>query len=202
MTLLPRLTAVTAGSLAVCRRRAEVRNMTLTDKTHPVIYLKMGEIAFANRPAIITTVLGSCVAVTLFDRKSGYGSMCHGVMPSCISADRCEDACTRQGHYVDCSVLAMASRFRIFGIRGADIEARVFGGAALFSPTSRLPGTLLVGSRNIEAALHALRQSGIAALSELVGGRAGCRIYFNTRTGEVTQRRFGPAAATDGEHAA
>lgn len=175
------------------RFEAGFRSMTTAEYTQPLIYLKMGEIAFADLPSTITSVLGSCVAVTLFDSRSGHGAMCHGVMPSCESAARCATACSRHGHFVECSVLAMTHSFISAGARSVDIEARVFGGAELFPFPQRLRNLLAVGPRNIEAARRALTRNRIRVTSETVGGRAGCRIYFNTMTGKVNVQRFAPA---------
>jgi len=163
---------------------------------YPVIYLKMGETAFVDHPSTITTVLGSCVAVTLFDRKRGFGAMCHGVLPSCESAHRCAAKCSRYGHYVECSVLAMAHRFRSFGVRHADIEARVFGGADLFALPVRSRSLLAVGPQNVEAAARALSASGIALSAKIVGGSSGCRVSFETISGVVSVQRLDPAIMT------
>lgn len=158
--------------------------------TTPTIYLNMGEIVLADKPATITTVLGSCVAVTLFDRTSGLGAMCHGVMPACESAAKCTSACEKRGHYVECSVVAMARWFRSrCGVR-AGVEARVFGGAEIFLSAERLWGILSVGPRNIEAAKRALSNYAFSVSSMIVGGRAGRRIYFDTRSGEVTVQQL------------
>ena len=160
--------------------------MTARAFASPMIYLKMGETAIVDRPSTITTVLGSCVAVTLFDRRQGYGAMCHGVMPSCETASRCARKCSRCGYYVECSVLTMARRFRSFGARTGDIEARVFGGAALSVLPLHLRTLLSVGPRNVEAARNALSRFEIPISSMIVGGRAGCRISFDTLSGAVS----------------
>ena len=174
--------------------------MMISECAQPLIYLKMGEIAFVDQPSTITTILGSCVAVTLFDRRRGYGAMCHGVMPSCKSSARCSGRCPRHGHYVECSVLAMVRRFGSSGVPKADIEARVFGGAELFALPSRLRGLFSVGTRNVVAATSTLTRNGIAVSSQTVGGSTGCRIYFNTMSGAVSVQRVDPAIYPVGEH--
>ncbi|MDH4163991.1 MAG: chemotaxis protein CheD [Nitrospirota bacterium] len=174
--------------------------MTARSCTQPTIYLKMGEMAFADQPSTITTVLGSCVAVTLFDSRQGHSAMCHGVMPFCASAGVCASECPRQGYYVECSVLAMVNRFRSSGLRTEDIEARVFGGAQLFTTPSRLRSLLAVGPQNIEAARRALKRIGIAVNSMIVGGRTGCRVNFNTMSGAVSVQRLDSVFSADGRN--
>ncbi len=47
----------------------------------PVYYLRPGELHIADHPGIVTTVLGSCVSVTMFSRRREVGAICHGLMP-------------------------------------------------------------------------------------------------------------------------
>lgn len=53
------------------------------------IYLKPGEVVVARKPVLVSTVLGSCVAVTMFSPDCGFGAICHAMLPD--SAGRCED---------------------------------------------------------------------------------------------------------------
>lgn len=175
--------------------------MTNQPCVQPAIYLRMGEIAITDRPAIITTVLGSCVAVTLFDRRRGYGAMCHGVIPSCKFALGCASECSHHGHYVECSVEAMVRRLRTTGTRCSDIEARVFGGAEVFTHPIRYQDLLAVGRQNVESAVRALSNCRIGVRSMTVGGRAGCRISFDTLSGAISVQHLDPARSTDCESA-
>ena len=45
-------------------------------------FLKPGYILIASKPTVISTVLGSCVSVCLYDRKRGAGGMNHFQLPS------------------------------------------------------------------------------------------------------------------------
>ena len=45
------------------------------------VYLKPGELHFATGPTVVSTVLGSCVSVTMFDRLSGAAAICHALLP-------------------------------------------------------------------------------------------------------------------------
>ena len=47
----------------------------------PVITLKPAELFISERPAIVRTVLGSCVAVTMYDRQLGIAAICHALLP-------------------------------------------------------------------------------------------------------------------------
>jgi len=45
------------------------------------IYLRSGEIHAAERPALVKTILGSCVSAVFFNRCQRIGAMCHALLP-------------------------------------------------------------------------------------------------------------------------
>ena len=47
----------------------------------PVIFLKPGEFHFSRKPEMITTILGSCVALILFDTITKTCAVTHCVLP-------------------------------------------------------------------------------------------------------------------------
>ena len=49
----------------------------------PDLNLQPGELYLARSPAILRTILGSCVGVTFWSARLGAGALCHGVLPRC-----------------------------------------------------------------------------------------------------------------------
>ena len=49
----------------------------------PDLDLQPGELYLARSPAILRTILGSCVGVTFWSARLGAGALCHGVLPKC-----------------------------------------------------------------------------------------------------------------------
>ena len=45
------------------------------------VYLHPGESYLARKPAIIRTILGSCVGVTFWSGRIGAGALCHAHCP-------------------------------------------------------------------------------------------------------------------------
>jgi chemotaxis receptor (MCP) glutamine deamidase CheD len=45
------------------------------------IYLRPGEIHATQKPALVKTILGSCVSAILFNRRSCIGAICHDLLP-------------------------------------------------------------------------------------------------------------------------
>jgi chemotaxis protein CheD len=145
-------------------------------------YLKPGELAVAERPALVSTVLGSCVAVTLFSPRLGVGAICHAMLPM---------AAGRPGFkFVDSSLQHMLQRFVALGVAKAELVAKLFGGADMFQPTQP-SATQSVGRQNIQAATTLLQQQGVRLAAADTGGRQGRKLLFYSHTGEVLLKRLG-----------
>lgn len=149
----------------------------------PTIFLKPGEAHCGPGPSRVVTVLGSCVSIVLFHRGERFGAMCHAIMPS--RGGRGLAAARGDLSYVDGSVAWMLAEFVKRGLPVEEIDAKVFGGAALLGePRVEIP-YLAVGRRNFEAAFHAIQTRKINLTAWNVGGKRGRKIIFYPDTGEV-----------------
>lgn len=145
------------------------------------VYLNPAEIVVAEDPATVTTVLGSCVAVTLFSPRTRWGAICHAVLP--CGADR------EPGKYVDQAVLYMFHFFREKNIPADELVAKVFGGADMFPQMRGIRNTGTIGAQNIEAALAVLAQVGVPPAVVEVSGQQGRKLVFFSDTGDVYVKR-------------
>ena len=146
-------------------------------------YLKPGEVLLTTEPSLITTVLGSCLSVTMRHKASGMSIICHAVMPA--RADAREEIKGNAFLYVDSSLQWMIDRYAEKGIRMRDIEVKMFGGAALFQDPASLQRDASVGQKNIDAATAFLKKHRINLAAWNVGGSRRRKLIFNTETGEV-----------------
>ena len=146
--------------------------------------LMQGEIVCCATPRILSTVLGSCVAVCLWDKRRGMGGMNHFVLP--ISPEG--GTSTRYGNVAIDQLEAGLVRL---GCRISDLQAKVFGGAAVLP----FGGGQTVGSNNVELALARLRQDHIRITARRTGGTIGQQIRFNTWTGVVLVRYLSATGA-------
>jgi chemotaxis protein CheD len=155
------------------------------------IYLKPGEIYFSHKPAVISTLLGSCVSVTMFSHRMGAGAICHGLLPSCKGQKPCEcdKFCSEGMRYVDCSIMRMLEWFERNGVARGEIDVKVFGGADMLSgPESAAKAT--VGQQNISMAFQVIEKENLRIAASDVGGLRGRKIIFSTHTGEVLLKRL------------
>ena len=151
-------------------------------------YLKPGDLYHGERPATVSTILGSCVAVTLFDPGTGVGSICHAMLPRNPSLRGGETF-----RYVDSSIFSMMERFRALGIRKNEMEVKLFGGADVLEYHGE--SGLSVGRQNIEIALEVIAEVGLRLIVSDVGGKVGRKLRFYTHTGEVLLKRMAGSVA-------
>lgn len=137
-------------------------------------YLKPGYIFVPRQPTIISAVLGSCIAVCIYDPKQQLGGMNHFQFP------RTEDPQQATAQYGNVSTIMLIRMMMESGSSRRHLEAQIFGGAhnPEVSPQN-------VGRENIRAARSALAQKGIRLVSEDVGGERGRKVVFDTHSNEI-----------------
>ena len=143
------------------------------------VFLSPGEIACASRPTLVTTVLGSCVAVTLWDPVRRLGGVNHFILPQ----SRVSDDGARYG---DRAMAQLLDEMRALGASRANLEAKVFGGANVL-PLGGKQGS--VGAANVAFAMNDLSVQRIPVKGHRTGGEYGRLLIFNTDTGEAFVRR-------------
>ena len=149
------------------------------------IFLQPGDYWFGGADTRIRTLLGSCVAITLWNPKKKLGAMCHIMLPQRMSANAQDGL---DGRYADEAVELMLKDIKRAGCRPHDFEAKLFGGGyMLSSPT--IEGIL--PERNIEAAKKLIHRAGWSLMAEHTGGRGSRQVRFDIATGDVCMR-FSP----------
>jgi len=146
------------------------------------IFLQPGDYWFGGADTRIRTLLGSCVAITLWNSKRKLGAMCHIMLPHRSST---KNQNPLDGRYADEAVALMLKDIKRAGCRPSDFEAKLFGGGSMMS--SAAIGAILP-ERNIEAAKQLIRQAGWKVQAEHTGGRGSRQVRFDIATGEVWMR--------------
>jgi len=159
----------------------------------PFIYLKPSEIHITKTPSMVETVLGSCVSITMFDRRSGVSMICHCLLPKCKNENHCNGDCSDGFKYVDCSIRRMIAKYAAYDIKRSNIEVKVFGGADMFKTSAESANSIAIGKQNIETALKIIEAERLNLIASDVGGTRGRKIFFNTYTGEVHLKRLNKA---------
>lgn len=146
-------------------------------------FLRPGEFYVGREPVIAETLVGSCVAVCLYNFKHGFGAMNHFLMDRPANSTDSEI-----GRYGVTSTRHIIEAVLEIDPAPAHYRASVFGGAAVLKTANAGGG---VGAANIDAALEVLHAARITVARQEVGGTRGRRIRFNTATGEIECRFAG-----------
>ncbi|KAA9007965.1 chemotaxis protein CheD [Histidinibacterium aquaticum] len=134
-----------------------------------------GDYAISGDPGTtLSTILGSCVAVCLYDAEEGIGGMNHFLLPGE------NNGATTHRYGVHLMELLINGLLK----RGADrsrLKAKIFGGG-------RMSDNLRdIGQSNVEFARGFLTREAIPIVSDHVGERSARRLRFWPATGAVQQ---------------
>jgi chemotaxis protein CheD len=157
------------------------------DKTLPVVYLRPGEMYVSDKPVVVSTVLGSCVSITMFHRILKIGAICHGLMPVCkrIRGDNCMKTCPEPFKYIDCAFMHMKEKFQSLTMNHDEIDIKVFGGAEILVHHDYKPGQLSIGEQNVRTAMKLINQEGYKITASDTGGPVGRKLFFLAHEGDV-----------------
>jgi chemotaxis receptor (MCP) glutamine deamidase CheD len=146
----------------------------------PSCYVHPGQVAAFAQAVQVSTVLGSCVAICLYDDEAGIGGLNHFVLPDLSTTD----TSTR---YAGPAFRELLTRLRSLGARSSRLQAKVFGG----SDTLGFSAETTIGARNVESARALLALAGIPIVGEDVGGTVGRKLLFDTSGGAAWVRLLG-----------
>ena len=165
--------------------------MTRPREDLPVYYLKPGEMILSEEPTLVSTLLGSCISVVMFNRRHHIGAICHSLLPvNREPTHDCKETCVDGFRYVECSIRRMVGFFLNRNISRGDIEVKMFGGSDMFSANPKAGRNATVGNQNIEMALKTIEEERLRLVISDVGGQRGRKIFFYTHTGEVLLKRL------------
>lgn len=145
------------------------------------IFLQPGEFYFGEANTRIRTLLGSCIAITLWHPTRRVGGMCHFLLPS-----RPGGYLTAQldGRYGDEALLWLIREAMAKCTDPGKYEIKVFGGGNMF-PNSQSARGCEVGQRNIERALSLLDAYQMPVAARHVGGFGHRNLIFDVWSGNV-----------------
>jgi chemotaxis protein CheD len=145
-------------------------------------FLNPGEWAIGDADDIFGTLLGSCVALTLWHPMMRIGAICHYVLP--VRDDRLPPAAL-DGRYGGDAFALMERALLTRGVTLTQCQAKLFGGARVYDVDGH---HIDVGARNIAYARQWLASRTLVLAAENVGGVGWRRLCFDLSTGEVWMR--------------
>lgn len=144
------------------------------------IFLTPGDFYFGDQDTRLRTVLGSCVAVTLWHPTRLIGGMCHFMLPS----RGLKRGSELDGRYGDEAMLLFLNEIKRHKTHPSEYEAKIFGGGNMF-PGSRRHESLDVGRRNIEMALQLIELHRFRVKARHMAGMGHRNVVFEVWSGDV-----------------
>jgi chemotaxis protein CheD len=147
------------------------------------LYLYPGQVFVTAEATVVTTILGSCIAVCLWDAKARVAGLNHFLLPNN----------PRRGHenarYGNTSIEELVQQMIAKGGSVSRLTARVIGGASMMRPLG--DGRLSIGEQNSSVAHRTLSGLGIAVSAEQTGGLHGRKLLFHTGNGCAYSKEIG-----------
>ena len=150
------------------------------------IEVMMGGGAVTTAPHIIlSSGLGSCVVLTLYDTKWKLGGLAHIMLP---------DSNSLNGYHptykcADTAIATLIKELRSMRASPRNIVAKLVGGAKMFlSSDDSNPG---IGGQNIISVKCILKRKRIPVIAENTGGNYGRSVQFYLDSGKVMVRAIG-----------
>jgi chemotaxis protein CheD len=153
------------------------RVLAAADDSHARHYLIPGKVFAAAQPFAISTIVGSGVALCLWDSEQQIGGANHFILP-----EGPEDG-VNATRYANVANPALLKRMLELGAQRHALEARIFGGS-LPAVTFSSGGDCL-GDRNVQVVTDFLKLNSIRLVQREVGGTHGRKLVFHTDDGRA-----------------
>jgi chemotaxis protein CheD len=170
------LSHVEALTRALAARAETVRDTT---RDRRALYLHPGAVAVAAEPSAVTTILGSCVSVCLYDPVLRAGGANHFLLPD-------HGAAAPSSRFAGEALRELLARMLALGADRRRLQAKVFGGACVVEAFRGHAEHL--GTRNAAAAIRFLEAERIPVIAEDTGGQRGRKLLFHTDDGTALVR--------------
>jgi chemotaxis protein CheD len=164
------------------------------------LYLRGGDFHFSGDPVRLRTLLGTCVAITMWHPAKRLGGMCHYLLPTRGSTPSVQTAAP--GLYADEVLDLFDAAVARFNTAAVDYQVKLLGGGNMFpgrATTGPCTGSVcsneqrarcaLIGCQNIAAGLRLLAEHGYRIAAQEAGGHGSRDIYFEPGSGELWVRR-------------
>lgn len=160
--------------------------MNLEESSFDIVTVIQGEFQIStDEKTVLSTILGSCVAVCLFDSIRRVGGMNHFLLPG--NSDGSSDRLRYGVHSMELLINGLLRS----GAQRSDLQAKVFGGSSMSQRHDS------IGTSNGKFAEDFLREEKIPCVSSSLGGNSARRIKFHPTTGLARQFLVPPDVVTE-----
>lgn len=141
----------------------------------PLKIILQEQLYVTNEPMEIMTVLGSCIAVCLWDKQHSVAGMNHYLLPLWNGVG------FKSLKYGNISIHKLLDEMLLKGAKKQNIVAKIFGGASI-NIKGDAPS---IGAQNISIAERTLSDLNIQIVARDVGGDKGRKVIISSIDGSV-----------------
>ena len=152
-----------------------------------IVTISPGEYHCSKQDCYISTVLGSCIAITLWDSRNKIGGMNHFMLAT--TSRECSISDEIAGRFGEYSIELLINDMIKTGAQKKYFQAKVFGGANIFKENASSTSTR-IGAANIFFAFNYLETERIPILNSDTGGVQARKIIFEPLTNKVFLKRI------------
>ena len=148
-----------------------------------IINVSISDLNTSKSPDQLQTILGSCIAICLWDPNQKIGSLAHALLPSIEFSSAKSQRNPKK--YVDRLIDIQLAELQSKGVLRKNLVAKIVGGANMFSEV--IPDNDgHVGKKNARKAIEILEKYNIPILAKDTGNFFGRKITFDLETGKIT----------------
>jgi chemotaxis protein CheD len=139
------------------------------------VYLYPGQVFTASQPLLVSTILGSCIAVCIWDEKARIAGINHYLLPT--------DPVRGQSdlRYGNLATERLINEMVSAGASPQRMVAKIVGGASTLG--SNASARQSIGDQNAAVARRILQKHAITVSGEQTGGQRGRKLLFHTGNG-------------------
>jgi len=150
-------------------------------------FLNPGQLIVTSKEMPVVTILGSCVAITVFSPENKTGAIFHALLPEHRNKMKVisnSPPVSPDSDYVDYAFYYIREKFRHKGINFKTAKFMLFGGGDVINSLSS-GGRASIGFQNINMAKKLITEEGLSLHGEDVGGKNGRKLIFLPHEGKV-----------------
>jgi len=144
------------------------------------VFLRPGEFFFGDNTHQVRTILGSCVAITIWNKSLRIGGMCHYMLPH----PKRHNTGELDGRYAEDAIQLFLHEIKRHKTQPQHYQVKVFGGGNMFPQVLRNEQEN-IGARNVRMAQALLKTHGFRIYATHLGGEGYRRLLFDIGNGDV-----------------
>lgn len=145
-------------------------------------YVHVGQLFTSAVQRLVSTILGSCVSVCVWDAEVGVGGLNHFLLPQCVNNG------VSSPRFGNVAIRELLTEVQRLGGARHRLQAKIFGGASVIDAFQTTNGSL--GMQNVALARRFLADAGIPIVNEDIGGTQGRKLVFRTNDGSAWVRHI------------